>query len=142
MSWTILDPYTPRGGGDVPEFDGVDSNILVTNSNVTVTPVTSNPSVFVISNITTDLAAPVAGYDSDFISGAAGQGVIEHNDTVTHDYKIEFSGTIVANSPGFFGSYIGVRLSSDLGQSFKICLSGLTVVKTGKGKSKDYRSRN
>lgn len=99
-------------------FDGVDSNILVTNSNTTTTAVTSDPDTFVISNITTDLSAPIAGYDSDFISGAIGQGVIEHNDTVTHDYQIEFSGTIIADGAGFFGSYIGVRVSSDLGQAF------------------------
>ena len=99
-------------------FDGVESNILVTNNNNAVTTVTANPGAFVTSNLTNNLSTPVAGYDSDFISGATGQGVIEHDDTVTNDYKIEFSGTIISDSAGFFGSYIGVRVSSSLGQVF------------------------
>lgn len=114
--YVFVNPET--GALNTEVFDGVESNILVTNNNTTTTTVTADPASFVIANIATDLAAPVAGYDSDFISGATGQAVIEHNDTVTHDYKVEFSGTIIANDPAFLNTYVGIRVISDLGQEF------------------------
>lgn len=109
----------PSDGGG--EFAGAPSNILVTNNDTSVTSVTtvtSDPDAFVTASITTDLAAPVPGYDNDFISGAVGFATVEHDDTVTHDYRIDFSGTVVADDPAFLDTYIGVKVASDSGQEF------------------------
>lgn len=113
-----LNPAYPSVGGNDGEFNGAPSNILVTNNDTAVTPVTSNPDSFVTAALTTDLIAPVPGYDVDFISGASGLATIEHNDTVTHDYRIDFSGTVVADDPAFLDTYIGIKVSSDQGQEF------------------------
>lgn len=108
----------PTVGSGSGVFSGAPSNILVTNNDLAVTVVTSNSDSFITASLTTDLAAPVSGYDSDFISGAAGLATIEHNDTATHDYRIDFSGTIVAGDPAFLDTYIGVKVASDSGQEF------------------------
>ena len=100
------------------EFTGAPSNILVSNNDTAATAVTSNPESFVTAALTTDLAAPVAGYDNNFISGATGFATVEHNDTVTRDYRLDFNGTIVADDPGFLDTYIGIKISSDSGQEF------------------------
>lgn len=100
------------------EFAGAPSNILVSNNDAATTPVSSNPDSFVTAALTTDLAAPISGYDNDFISGATGFATVEHNDAVTHDYRLDFSGTIVADDPAFLDTYIGVKISSDSGQEF------------------------
>jgi len=105
-----------NGGGS--EFTGAPSNILVSNEDTATTTVTSDPDAFVTAALTTNLAAPVLGYDNDFVSGANGLATIEHSDTTTHDYRLDFSGTIVAGDPAFLGTYIGVKISSDAGQDF------------------------
>lgn len=111
-------PFGQKGVGGGGEFTGAPSNILVTNNDTATTTVTSNPDSFVTASITTDLAPPVAGYDNDFISGAAGLATVEHNDTVAHDYRMDFSGAIVADDPSFLDTYIGVKIASDSGQEF------------------------
>ena len=105
------------GGGSTP-FAGAPSNILVTNNDLAVTAVTSDPNAFVTAALTTDLAAPVAGYDNDFISGVAGLATIEHADATPHDYRIDFSGTVVADDPAFLDTFIGIKIASDSGQEF------------------------
>lgn len=110
--------WNTGGGGGVGEFTGAPSNILVTNSNTATTAVTADPDTFATAVLTTGLAAPLAGYDNDFVSGATGFATIEHNDTLTHDYRIDFSGTVVADDPAFLNTYIGVKISSDQGQEF------------------------
>lgn len=115
--------YTPGigtggSGGGGGEFVGAPSNILVTNNDLAVTTVTADPDTYVTANITTDLAAPVAGYDNDFVSGAVGMATVEHADSVAHDYRIDFSGTVVADDPAFLNTYIGIKIASDLGQEF------------------------
>lgn len=99
-------------------FSGAPSNILVSNNDTEVTTVTADPESFVTAALTTDLSAPVVGYDNDFISGASGLATIEHNDTETRDYRIDFSGTVIANDPAFLNTYIGIKISSDSGQEF------------------------
>ena len=111
-------PFGKPGGIGGGEFTGAPSNILVSNNDTEVTTVTSDPDSFVTATLTTDLAAPVSGYDNDFTSGATGLATIEHADTVTHDYRIDFSGTIIADDPAFLNTYIGVKISSDQGQEF------------------------
>ena len=113
MGWK---PYLTINGNE--EFFGAPSSILVTNNDTEVTAVTADPDAFVTANITIDLAPPISGYDNDFISGATGFATIEHNDTETHDYRIDFSGTVVADDPAFLDTYIGVKISSDQGQEF------------------------
>lgn len=110
--------FPPANGGSSGKFSGAPSNIMVTNNDTAITTVTSNPDTFVTAALTTDLAAPVVGYDNDFISGATGLAAVEHNDSVTHDYRMDFSGTIVADDPAFLDTYIGVKISSDSGQEF------------------------
>jgi hypothetical protein len=105
-----------NGGGDI--FDGAPSNILVTNNDNAATPVTADPNQFETAEITTPLAAPVAGYDADFISGSNQFAVAKHNSTETRSYRVDFSGTIIADDPAFLDTYIGVKVASSLGQEF------------------------
>lgn len=100
------------------EFTGAPSNILVTNNDLAVTTVTSNPDAYVTAVLTTDLAPPITGYDNDFISGAVGLATIEHADVTPHDYRIDFSGTVVADDPAFLDTFIGIKIASDSGQEF------------------------
>lgn len=109
-------PGAGNGGGG--EFTGAPSNILVTNNDTATTTVTADPDAFVTAALTTPLAAPVPGYDSDYISGSLNSAVIEHNDAEAHDYRIDFSGTVVADDPAFLNTYIGVKVASDSGQEF------------------------
>ncbi|CAH9013563.1 conserved hypothetical protein [Vibrio phage 455E52-1] len=115
MGWNYGKPSDGGGGG---EFTGAPSSILVTNNDLAVTTVTSDPDTYVTAALTTDLAPPIAGYDSDFISGAVGLATVEHNDTVTHDYRMDFSGTVVADDPAFLDTFIGIKIASDSGQEF------------------------
>lgn len=116
MSWQNASSQQAAGGGG--GFTGAPSNILVSNNDTAATTVTADPNAFVTAALTVDLAAPVPGYDNDFISGAVGLATVEHNDTVTHDYRMDFSGTIVADDPAFLNTYIGVKIASDSGQEF------------------------
>lgn len=100
------------------EFAGAPSTILVTNNDATVTPVTADPNQFETAEITTPLAAPVTGYDTDFISGSNQFAVAKHNSTETRSYRVDFSGTIVADDPAFLDTYIGIKVASSLGQEF------------------------
>lgn len=104
------------GGGG--EFAGAPSNILVTNNDTTVTAVTADPNLFETAEITTPLATPVAGYDADFISGSNQFAVIKHNSIETQSYRIDFSGTIIADNPSLLDTYIGIKVASSLGQEF------------------------
>ena len=115
MSWQDAKSVVSGGGG---EFTGAPSNILATNNDIAVTAVTSDPDSYVTASITTDLSPPVPGYDNDFISGASGLATIEHADAAPHDYRIDFSGTVVADDPAFLDTYIGIKISSDSGQDF------------------------
>ena len=103
--------------GDV-EFAGAPSTILVTNNGTTATPVTSDPNQFEAAEITSPLTAPVTGYDADFISGSNQFAVAKHNSTETRSYRVDFSGTIIANDPSFLDTYIGIKVASSLGQEF------------------------
>lgn len=106
---------TEGGGG---EFTGAPSNILVSNNDTSPTIVTSNPDAFVTAVLTTPVAAPVAGYDNDFKSDGTSTAAIEHDLGDTHDYRIDFSGAVVAGDPAFLGTYIGIKIASDSGQEF------------------------
>ena len=110
----------PSGGdgGGGGEFTGAPSNVLVTNNGNTATPVTGVPNQFERAKITTPLAAPVAGYDADFISGSNRFAVAKHNSTETRSYRVDFSGTITATDPAFLDTYIGLKIASDSGQEF------------------------
>ena len=105
------------GAGDI-EFAGAPSNILVSNNDTAVTAVTSNPELFVTAELTTPVMPPVAGYDSDFKSGGTSTATIEHGMDGGHDYRIDFSGTVVAGDPAFLDTYIGIKIASDSGQEF------------------------
>ena len=107
---------TNEGGNG--EFEGAPSNILVTNNDVAVTSVSSDPEVFVTAELTTALAAPVSGYDNGFISGSPNLAEVIHNDSIAHDYRMDFSGTIVADDPAFLDTYIGIKIASSSGQEF------------------------
>ncbi|AUR90076.1 hypothetical protein NVP1137O_22 [Vibrio phage 1.137.O._10N.261.46.B5] len=113
---SLIDRDKGEGGGG--EFSGAPSSILVTNNDLAATAVTSDPDAFVTAALTADLVAPVTGYDNDFISGATGLATIEHADTTPHDYRIDFSGTIVADDPSFLDTFIGIKIASDSGQEF------------------------
>lgn len=110
-----LDGTLPGGGG---EFTGAPSNILVTNNDLTPTTVTANPDSYVTAALTTPLAEPVAGYAENFVSGSVDSAVVEHTGASAEDYRIDFSGTIVANDPAFLDTFIGVKVTSDAGQEF------------------------
>ena len=106
-----------EGGGGGP-FVGAPSNILVTNNDLATTAVTSNPDAFVTANLTTQLVAPVTGYDADFKSAGANIAEVEHVGTVQQSYRVDFSGTITATDPAFLDTYIGLKVASDSGQEF------------------------
>lgn len=107
-----------KGGGGESAFGGAPSNILVSNNDLAATTVTADPDSFVTALLTTPASPPVAGYDNDFISASANSAIVEHNDTETHDYRMDFSGTVVAGDPAFLDTYIGVKVASDSGQEF------------------------
>jgi hypothetical protein len=113
-----IDGFCSSDGGSSGGFSGAPSNILVTNNDLALTAVTSNPEAYVTAALTTDLAPPIAGYDNDFISGATGLATIGHADATPRDYRIDFSGTVVADDPAFLDTFIGIKISSDSGQEF------------------------
>lgn len=115
----MIRPYHPLASASSSGvFTGAPSNILVSNDDTAVTIVTSDPDSFVTASLTTPLMPPVVGYDSDFVSGSVDSVVITHNDTEAHDYRIDFSGTIIAGDPAFLNTYIGIKIASDSGQDF------------------------
>ncbi len=114
---TTTNFYNEGGGGGGP-FVGAPSNILVTNNDLATTTVTSDPDAFVTANLTTQLVAPVTGYDSDFASAGANIAEVEHVGTAQQSYRVDFSGTITATDPAFLDTYIGLKVASDSGQEF------------------------
>lgn len=122
FAWSAYDcvvnvSYFFSEASDSP-FTGAPSNILVSNDDVAATTVTADPDAFITAALTTPMAPPVAGYDSDFASASATSAIVQHVDTESHDYRIDFSGTIVADDPSFLDTYIGVKISSSSGQDF------------------------
>lgn len=105
-------------GGSGGEFAGAPSNILVSNNDTSVTTVTSDPDAFVVASLTSPLTPPIAGYDNDFKSDGTNTATIEHDLSDVQDYRIDFSGTVVAGDPAFLDTYIGIKIASDSGQEF------------------------
>lgn len=111
----VSDFFSEAGDAD---FTGAPSTILVTNNNATATPVTADPNLFETAEIASPLAAPVAGYDADFTSGSNRFAVAKHSSAETRSYRVDFSGTIIADDPAFLDTYIGIKVASSLGQEF------------------------
>lgn len=112
----ILSSGEPPSAGTT--FDGAPSNILVTNNNTVTTTVTVDPDVFTTAAITPSLTAPVSGYDADFIAGSSTLAEIQHTGSADYDYRIDFSGTVIADNPAFLNTYIGIKIASSEGQDF------------------------
>lgn len=104
-----------EGGG---EFTGAPSNVLVSNSNLLPTTVIADPLDFVAANLTNPIVAPVAGYDADFEASTSSTVELSCKGSVDEDYRIDFSGTVLATDPAFLNTYIGVRVTTNLGQTF------------------------
>lgn len=99
--------------------DSTPSTVLTTNDNTTLNSVIADPDSFITPTIDNELSAPEIDYSGgDFISNSANQPSIIHNSGVVIDYKIEFSGTIVAGGIGLIGSFVGLKVLSSSGQVF------------------------
>ena len=112
-------PFGQKGvGGGVDDFDGAPSNVLVSNANTLPTVVTTDPLAFVTASLTNPLTAPVTGYASDFDASASDAVELICKSTTQESYRIDFSGTVLATDPAFLNTYIGVKITTDLGQVF------------------------
>ena len=106
------------GGGGGDGFDGAPSNVLVTNDNLVPTTVIADPLSFIVANLTNAITAPVSGYASDFEASTANTVELVCKGAALQDYRIDFSGTVLATDPAFLNTYIGVRVTTNLGQVF------------------------
>lgn len=105
-----------NGGGGA--FDGAPSNVLVTNGNTLPTIVTTDPLAFVTAVLTNPIAAPVVGYASDFSANVNDAVELICNSATQESYRMDFSGTVLATDPAFLNTYIGVKVTTNLGQVF------------------------
>lgn len=112
----ILGGMLPSPGG-AAVFTGTPTNVLVSNGNVAGTVVTADTNVFVIANLTNDLLPPAPGYDAYFDSAAAGKAMIKCIAPITQSYRIDFSGTVVADNPATADGALIVSIDSSLGLS-------------------------
>jgi len=113
----LLEQILAATGGD-EEFQGAPSNIMTENGNTGETTVDGNPDNFVPAVATVGLQPPTPEYASDFKPLNVNILDVIHDATVDKDYRIDFSGTITANDPGFLGTYVGIRVDTTLGQTF------------------------
>lgn len=93
--------------------------VLSSNANTTTNAVVADIDAFGAPTIDSELQAPETEYaNGDFLSNSINTPSIIHDSGQARDYKIEFSGTIIASGLGLIGSFVGVRVVSNLGQTF------------------------
>lgn len=105
---------TQESGGAL--FRG--TNLLSLNDNVTSTTVTGDPNAFITAFTNPTFSAPARGYATGFRPTANTLAEVRHAGTSATDYRIDFSGTVVATDPAFLDTYIGIQVVTDLGQTF------------------------
>lgn len=115
MGWNHCDKSC-SGGTDV--FDGAPSNVLVSNANTLPTVVTDEPLDFVTASLTNPIAEPAPGYASDFEANVNDAVELICKSATQASYRMDFSGTVLATAPAFLNTYIGVSITTNLGQVF------------------------
>lgn len=107
-----------ESGGEPDTFDGAPSNVLVSNGNTLPTVVTGDPLSFVTASLTNSLTEPTTGYASDFDASVSDAVELICNNSELASYRMDFGGTVLATDPSFLGTYIGVNVTTNLGQVF------------------------
>lgn len=102
-------------GAGSSAFNGVPSNVLVTNNNVLGTAVTGNPNTFAIARLTNPLLPPDVGYDAYFDSASPTNAIIKCIAPITQAYRLDFSGSIIAANPAPNDGFLAVKIESSLG---------------------------
>ena len=115
MPWQIITGDSVNGGGAM-NLNEVASSVHRTQANTLTTTVTNDPNVFVqVSVNSLDPVTPE--YAGDFEQGGVNEASLVHLGG-DHDYMLQVSGSVISLNPDFLGSYIGVKLISDLQGEF------------------------